>query len=126
MSGNEQFAQSIKYSRQRCWRRLIQTLYVLSSKGDAVVKESRFTKWWGLTRKKGKTRYILFNGVLLFGVPMLIFMSFVTNPFANGFFSGIALVHDLSWLIAGLVYGLIMWHYFEYKFAKEKAKHGPT
>ena len=55
------------------------------------MKKSRFIKWWELTREKGKTRYILFNGVLLFGVPMLIFMSFVTNPFASGFLSEAAL-----------------------------------
>jgi hypothetical protein len=98
----------------------------MSNNGETVVKESRFTRSWGLTREKGKTRYILVHGVLLFGIPMLIFVSFITNPFADGLFSEEAFVHDMTWLIAGSVYGIIMWHYFEHKFNKENAKHGPT
>lgn len=98
----------------------------MSGKGDPAMKENKFTKWWGITREKGKTRYVLFNGFLLFGVPMLIFTSFMTNPFAHGVFSTTALVHCTVWLVAGLVYGLILWHWFERKFAKEKAKYGPT
>ena len=90
------------------------------------MKKSKFYEWWGLTREKGKIKYILGYGVLAFGVPMLIVMSFQTKPFANGLFSNTALVHCVVWLVAGGVYGLIMWHYFERKFAKEKAKHGPT
>ena len=91
-----------------------------------MTKESNFTKWWGLTREKGRTRYILGYGVLAFGLPMLIFMSFVIHPFVNGFFSAVALVHYMVWLGAGLVYGFITWHWFEYRFSKAQAKHGST
>lgn len=90
------------------------------------MKESRFIRWWEPTREKGKANYILIHGVLLFGIPMLIFMSFITNPFANGLFSAAVLVHCMVWLVAGLVYGLIMWHWFEYRFTKARAKHGST
>ncbi len=92
------------------------------------MKNSKSTKWWERTRKKGKTRYILVNGVLFWGVPMLIFMSFIgdRNPFSNGLFSAASLVHYIVWLGAGLVYGFAMWHYFERKYAKENAEHGPT
>ena len=95
----------------------------MSKTGKPVVKESKSIKWWALTREKGKPHYILIHGVLLFGLPMLVFMSFLTNPFANGLFSGVALVHCGVWLVVGGIYGLIMWHYFERKFAKKKAKH---
>ena len=98
----------------------------MSNNEKTGVKESRFTKRWRLTREKGETRYILVYGVLFWGIPMLVFVSFITSPFANGLFSAAALAHCLAWLSAGLVYGFIMWHYFEHKFTKEKTKHGPT
>ena len=98
----------------------------MSKNGKPVVKESKFIKRWALTREKGKSQYILIHGVLLFGLPMLIFTAFITNPFAYGLFSVLVLVHCGMWLVAGGIYGLIMWHYFERKFVKEKAKHGST
>jgi hypothetical protein len=96
----------------------------MGNNGETVVKESKFTKRWGLIREKGKARYILVYGVLFWGIPMLVFMSFITNPFTNGLFSAAALIHCIVWLIGGLVYGFVMWHYSEYKFTKEQAKHG--
>ena len=98
----------------------------MSKNGKPAVKESKFIKRWGLTREKGKSQYILIHGVLLFGLPMLIFTAFITNPFAYGLFSVLVIVHCGMWLVAGGVYGFIMWHYFERKFVKEKAKHGST
>ena len=75
---------------------------------------------WGTIRKKGKFRFFLVNGVILYGLPMFVFMAFVTDPFANGLASRAAIVHCALWPIAGLLFGILMWYYGEYRF-----HHGP-
>ncbi len=81
---------------------------------------------WELLRAKGKLNYILIYGLLSYGLPMFIFMAFLNNPFADGFTSSKAIVHCIIWPIAGLLFGLIMWHVSESKYKKELAKRSNT
>lgn len=77
---------------------------------------------WESTREKGKIRFFLLHGVLAFGLPMLVFTSFITRPFANGFTSGPALLHYEAWTFSGLFFGALMWYWAEYVYKKEKPK----
>ena len=84
------------------------------------MKDDQF-KAWGLTRAKGKLKFLLINGVLSYGLPMFIMMAFMNKPFADGFTSKAAIVHCIVWPIAGLLFGFIMWLVSEYKYKKELA-----
>ena len=81
---------------------------------------------WNAIRAKGKTRFILIRGVLLWGLPMLVFMSFITKPFTNGFLSPAALVHYVAWIFAGVVFGVFLWFVLERKHKKETSERTPT
>ncbi|MGL1959315.1 MAG: hypothetical protein OCD00_18650 [Colwellia sp.] len=78
-------------------------------------------KAWEIMRAKGKLNFFLINGILSYGVPMLILMAFMNKPFANGFISLAAIVHVIVWLLAGLFFGIIMWYMTEYKYKKALA-----
>jgi hypothetical protein len=71
---------------------------------------------WAAIREKGKIRFFVVHGIISYGLPMFVFMAFVTEPFANGLTSREAIVHCVTWPMAGLVFGILMWHHGEYKF----------
>ena len=77
---------------------------------------------WETIRKRGKYRFFAVNGVLAYGLPMFVFLAFITKPFADGFSSHAAIVHYYSCPIAGLLFGITMWYYYEYKYRKERAE----
>lgn len=82
---------------------------------------TQFTQW-RKTRSKGKLNFILKAGLLSYGAPMFIMMAIFNQPFAEGFTSRAAISHYITWPIAGLLFGVIMWHVSEYRYKKELAK----
>ena len=84
------------------------------------MKENQFNKWKA-TRIKGKLHFILVRGVLSWGLPMFIFMAFINKPFANGFTSEAAIIHYIVWSIAGVLFGVFIWHISERLYKKELA-----
>jgi len=74
---------------------------------------------WAVSRVKGRNRYIIFNGVLLYGLPMFIFSAFIVNrPFEDGY-TAINMAQSLGiWLFAGLVIGINTWFSNERQFRK--------
>lgn len=82
---------------------------------------------WKNTRQKGKLRFILLTGVLGYGAPMFILMSFIVNkPFANGFtFLNLSL-HLSIWFFAGALFGLIMWHFMERAYKESASTQSET
>jgi hypothetical protein len=75
---------------------------------------------WKVTREKGMLTYVLYNGILAWGVPMFIVMSFIVNkPFANGFSIKNVITHGGIWLIAGIFFGVCTWLVIEKMYKKE-------
>ena len=68
---------------------------------------------WGEVRKKGMTAFVLFNGVMLWGIPMFVVMSFVLRP------NRLPLILcGAIWLSAGALYGLVLWLVQERRYQK--------
>ena len=74
---------------------------------------------WKLTREKGKFQYTFFYGFLSYGLPMLVIMAFVNTPFINGYTVESILTHIITWSISGIIFGISMWYFNEYKYKKE-------
>jgi hypothetical protein len=89
------------------------------------MKEAQVKKWES-TRAKGKLHFILFRGVLLWGLPMFVFMAFVNNPFADGFTSSAAITYYIIWPVAGLLYGMLTWYMSERTYKKQLASRTNT
>ena len=78
---------------------------------------------WRATRERGMLSYLLTQGVLAWGVPMFIVMSFIVNrPFADGITIGKIFLHGGIWLVAGLFFGAATWTIFEKMYRRELEK----
>ncbi|NDI33159.1 hypothetical protein [Chengkuizengella sediminis] len=82
---------------------------------------------WGTIRKKGKIKYIWKQGILTYGFPVGILIV-VFNMSRDVGFSNIFTLQNmiagviavlLNGLMIGLLYGLIMWAFYERKWRKE-------
>lgn len=75
---------------------------------------------WKVTREKGMLAYVLRVGILSWGIPMFIAMSFIVNkPFADGFSVKNVSIHGGIWLSAGIFFGVCTWLIFEKMYKKE-------
>ncbi|PKI14341.1 hypothetical protein [Colwellia sp. 12G3] len=89
------------------------------------MKEDQFNAW-ELLRTKGKLRFFIVNGVLSYGLPMLILMAFISKPFSEGFTFQAASSHFITWSLAGLLFGVSMWYLNEYMYKKELVRRTNT
>jgi hypothetical protein len=78
--------------------------------------------WWEKARARGKAHFILMRGVVGYGAPMFIVMTFISHrqDLSTRFVGTSAVV----WLIAGAAFGAILWHYFERQRVKASQKNG--
>jgi hypothetical protein len=68
---------------------------------------------WARTRLQGMRRFVLFRGVLAYGVPMFLLMTFVI-PHPKLSTSQSAML----WLLTGVGFGIAMWLLQEHRFRK--------
>ncbi len=73
---------------------------------------------WRQTRRHGMWPFVLKYGLLYWGVPMFVLMTFVLHPFQHGFASQSAIVHCIVWPLAGVLFGLFTWFHTETKFRR--------
>jgi len=74
---------------------------------------------WGITRQKGKMKFILLNGVVAWGIPMFVIMTFVINrERARTDPVWLLLVSAVIWAIGGACFGLAIWTISERKYQR--------
>ncbi|GAB1597148.1 hypothetical protein [Lysobacter claricitrinus] len=71
---------------------------------------------WRATRQKGRLRYVLVNGLLAYGVPMFVVMTFFAHR-ADLSKSFIA-ISAVAWSIGGLLSGACTWWLHERNYQK--------
>jgi len=84
--------------------------------------EEKIIKQWETTKTKGKTRYLLLVGVLGWGLPMFIVMTFIIGPGSFNKSIGGIVINTIIWLIGGFVFGYTCWYYADKKYNKLVAK----
>ena len=72
---------------------------------------------WRAARAKGRWRYILLYGVLAWGIPMFVVMTFVLNP-GRAQNAGLLALQLVIWLVGGAMFGTTMWYVNERNFRK--------
>lgn len=76
---------------------------------------------WAENHQRGKRAYIIYDGILGFGLTMAIVMTFTDVLFREGawadFLTQVGL-NFIMWPIGGLCYGWIMWKYMEGRYQK--------
>lgn len=71
---------------------------------------------WAETRARGMLRFVLLTGMLAYGLPMFVLMTFVLNrETPSPAFIGFSAV---GWLIGGAVFGIAMWFLQERMYRK--------
>jgi len=75
---------------------------------------------WSVSRKEGKKKFILKTGVLAWGIPMFVIMTFFANnqPFTPISIAGSALI----WTLSGALFGWMMWIQTEKQYRKFNLK----
>jgi len=83
----------------------------------------RDLKNWELLRQKGKRRFILITGVLSYGLPMFVVMTFFVNRKSEVMPEPLRVAISLViWLLGGAAFGFIMWKLNEGRYQKFLAK----
>ncbi|MGP9799350.1 hypothetical protein [Rheinheimera sp. NSM] len=85
------------------------------------MKEKELLRW-SEQRRKGLRKFILLNGVLSWGLPMLIAMAFIGKPFEQGFTAKAITIHCLVWVFGGVLFGIVLWFINEWRYKKQMSK----
>lgn len=76
-------------------------------------------KKWETTRQAGKKKFILFSGVLAWGLPMFVVMTFIVNRRPEVVLSSaMILLSAAIWALGGALFGWLMWMMSERKYQK--------
>lgn len=84
------------------------------------MKDKEFERW-STYRQKGKARFIFENGLAAWGIPMMVVMGFVNNPFMSDNPLSSVSIHIVTWCIGGLLFGAAMWAISESRYKKALA-----
>jgi hypothetical protein len=74
-------------------------------------------KKWEMTRQKGKTKFILLNGIVAWGIPMFVIMTFVVNR-QRVRTAGLLLLSAVIWALGGVCFGFAIWTISERKYQR--------
>jgi len=75
--------------------------------------QSKELKRWAKSREKGMLAYVLLAGVVSYGVPMFVIMTFIFRH------SKLSVEQSASlWLSTGTFYGIATWLVQEYRYRK--------
>jgi hypothetical protein len=68
----------------------------------------RSIQQWERIRARGLGRYVLVHGVLAYGLPLFLLMTFVVHREHAA--PRFVLVSAAAWAVGGAVFGWVMWH----------------
>ncbi|WP_444910220.1 hypothetical protein [Microbulbifer sp. TRSA005] len=86
------------------------------------MKKKHFENW-SKTREKGRSKFILINGLLAWGLPMFLVMTFIANKPDDGQWSPTFIAFSaVLWALGGLAFGYFAWGSTERAYKKELAK----
>jgi len=80
---------------------------------------------WELTRHKGLVRFLFLKGVLLWGLPMFVIMTFVVNKTSLDDTSSLGF-SLIIWALGGLGFGCFMWRVSDKKYLGIRVKYQST
>ena len=100
----------------------------LGSTESAKMKDKDF-KNWQQKRKQGAVKFTLVQGLLCWGIPMFIVMTFVVNDVFDE--QGViqwaqVVIGAVTWSIGGCLFGGFLWFVTEGQYQKELQKRGNT
>ncbi len=86
-------------------------------------------KNWQQKRKQGAVKFTLVQGLLCWGIPMFIVMTFVVNDVFDE--QGViqwaqVVIGAVTWSIGGCLFGGFLWFVTEGQYQKELQKRGNT
>jgi hypothetical protein len=82
---------------------------------------------WEVTRQMGKIRFILQTGVLAWGIPMFVVMTFFVNRQPDRPLTpNLIAISAVIWALGGACFGWMIWLLSERKYQKHLASRKPT
>ena len=77
----------------------------------------RAIKRWETARQKGKLAFILQSGVLAWGLPMFVVVTFIINR-ERDHSAGMILLSAAIWAVGGVCFGWTVWTISEKRYQK--------
>lgn len=71
---------------------------------------------WARVRARGMPQFLLVTGLLGYGLPMFAIMTFVVDRRAKSL-PEVAIAAAI-WLVAGLLFGLVLWSFMERRYRR--------
>ena len=81
------------------------------------MKEKELARW-STMREKGMLMFVLINGLLAWGAPMFVVMTFIVPNFVGAHSRLPVAIAALIWACAGLFYGVAVWLWQEHRYRK--------
>jgi hypothetical protein len=79
-----------------------------------------FEDQWEQLRKKGKAKYILIHGLLLWGIPMSAVANIYLHYRAGIPWTPMIYYTTPIFLVCSLLFGFLMWKFLENRYNKQK------
>lgn len=90
---------------------------IVSQHMETLVKPEQIARWEA-TRAKGMLRYVLVSGVLSYGLPMFVVMTFIVN--SSKLTPIFAAISAGLWAAGGAIFGISVWFVQERQYNKAR------
>ena len=75
---------------------------------------------WEATRARGRRHFVVVTGLLSYGLPMFLVMTFVVHR--DRLSALFVAVSFLLWLLGGAAFGLLVWMFQERQYRRHRAR----
>jgi hypothetical protein len=80
---------------------------------------------WEQAQQQGFAKFVVINGVLSWGLPMLIIIGYFNNVLGAGATLSSIVLHCVIWFSAGGIFGAVLWWISSYRYQKYLRKKEP-